>query len=167
MPFHYWHPEKQCSTHIPAALIMFKWSNCWHSCTSTPPTISKACAWRYSTFLLLWFHFNISIVSFSITVAILFTLDINIFCIFNYICGFSNICCIWNSLLKQIIKVWRCAVRCIVIYFYSKTNEMHQFLKFILFCSSTLHVSDSLSVPHQESKTVHIPDAVCTVLDSW
>jgi hypothetical protein len=31
---------------------------------------------------------------------------------------------------------------CIVIYFYSKTNEMHQFLKFILFCSSTLHVSE-------------------------
>jgi hypothetical protein len=26
--------------------------------------------------------------------------------------------------------------------FYSKTNEMHQFLKSILFCSSTLHVSD-------------------------
>jgi hypothetical protein len=25
--------------------------------------------------------------------------------------------------------------------FFSKTNEMHQFLKFILFCSSTLHVS--------------------------
>jgi len=39
--------------------------------------------------------------------------------------------------------------------FYSKTNEMHHFLKFILFCSSTLHVSDGLSVHHQESKTVH------------
>ena len=25
-----------------------------------------------------------------------------------------------------------------MIYFYSKTKEMHQFLKFILFCSSTL-----------------------------
>jgi hypothetical protein len=35
---------------------------------------------------------------------------------------------------------------CIVIYFYSKTNEMHQFLRFILFGSSTLHVSGSLSV---------------------
>jgi len=35
-----------------------------------------------------------------------------------------------------------------VIYFYSKTNEMHLFLKFILFCSknNTLHVSDGLSV---------------------
>ena len=82
-----------------------------------------------------------------------------------------------------------------MIYFYSKTNEMHQFLKFILSCSSTLHVSDGLSVHHQESKTVHTasgtyqtdyfdcllafplassqqnlfdiyPDAVCTVLDS-
>jgi hypothetical protein len=45
--------------------------------------------------------------------------------------------------------------------FYSKTNEMHQFLKFILFCSSTLHVSDSLSVHHQESKTVHTASGVC------
>jgi len=32
---------------------------------------------------------------------------------------------------------------------------MHHFLKFILFCGSTLHVSDGLSVYHQESKTVH------------
>jgi len=75
------------------------------------------------------------------------------------------------------------------VSFYSKTNEMHQFLKSILFWSSTLHVSDGLSVHQQESKTVHtasgmchtgsgtaqsvaapvwhIPDAVCTVLDSW
>jgi len=37
--------------------------------------------------------------------------------------------------------------------FYNKTNEIHQFLKFILFCSSTLHVSDGLSLHHQESKT--------------
>jgi hypothetical protein len=35
-----------------------------------------------------------------------------------------------------------------LLYFYSKTNEMHQFLKFILFCRSTLHVSDGLSVHH-------------------
>ena len=28
------------------------------------------------------------------------------------------------------------------------------------------HVLNGLSVHHQESKTVHIPDAVCTVLDS-
>ena len=50
---------------------------------------------------------------------------------------------------------------CIVIYFYSKTNEMHQFLKFILFCSSTLHVSEGLSVHHQVSKTVHTASSVC------
>jgi hypothetical protein len=91
---------------------------------------------------------------------------------------------------------------CIVVYFYSKTNEMHQVFKFISFCSSTLQVSDGLSVHHQESKTVHtasgicqtdsadcllagtrfylvpaskqsvesvwlIPDALCTILDSW
>jgi hypothetical protein len=50
---------------------------------------------------------------------------------------------------------------CIVMYFYSKTNKMHQFLKFILFCSSTLHVSDRLSVHHQESKTVHTASDIC------
>jgi hypothetical protein len=32
---------------------------------------------------------------------------------------------------------------------------MHQFFRFILLCSSTLHVSDGLSVHHQESKSVH------------
>ena len=50
---------------------------------------------------------------------------------------------------------------CIVIYFYSKPNEMHLFLKFILFCSSTVHVSDGISVHHQESKTVHTASGVC------
>jgi hypothetical protein len=50
---------------------------------------------------------------------------------------------------------------CIVIRFYSKTNEIHHFLKFILFCSSTRHVSDGLSVHHQESKTVHTASGVC------
>jgi hypothetical protein len=32
---------------------------------------------------------------------------------------------------------------------------MHQFLKFILFWNNTLHVSDGLSIRHQEFKTVH------------
>ena len=50
---------------------------------------------------------------------------------------------------------------CIVIYFYSKTNEMHQFLKFILLCSSILHVSDGLSIHHQESKTVQTASGIC------
>jgi len=38
---------------------------------------------------------------------------------------------------------------------------MHQFLKFILFWNSTLHVSDGLSVPHQEFKTVHTVTGIC------
>jgi len=50
---------------------------------------------------------------------------------------------------------------CIVIYFYSKINKMQQFFKFILFCSSTLHVSDDPSVHHQESKTVHTTSGIC------
>jgi len=42
---------------------------------------------------------------------------------------------------------------------------MHQVLKFILFWNNTLHVSDRLSVHHQEFKTVHIPVAVRTVMN--
>jgi len=38
---------------------------------------------------------------------------------------------------------------------------MHQFLKFILFWNNTVHVSDGLSVHHQESKTVHTASGLC------
>jgi hypothetical protein len=38
---------------------------------------------------------------------------------------------------------------------------MHQFLKFILFCSSILHFSDGLSVHHQESTIVHTASGIC------
>jgi hypothetical protein len=38
---------------------------------------------------------------------------------------------------------------------------MHQIINFILFCSSTLHVSDGLSVHHQESKTIHTASGIC------
>jgi len=50
---------------------------------------------------------------------------------------------------------------CIVIYFYSKTNQMHQCIKLILFWNDTLHVSDRLSVHHQEFKTVHTATGIC------
>jgi hypothetical protein len=46
-------------------------------------------------------------------------------------------------------------------YFYSKTNKIHQVLKFISCCSTTLHVSESLSVHHQECKTVHTASGSC------
>ena len=36
---------------------------------------------------------------------------------------------------------------------------MNQCIRFISFCNDTLHVSDGLSVHHQESKTAHT--AVC------
>jgi len=45
---------------------------------------------------------------------------------------------------------------CYSLYFYSKTNIMHQYIKFILFWNDTLHVSDGLSVHHQEFKPVII-----------
>jgi len=46
-------------------------------------------------------------------------------------------------------------------YFYSKTNKMHQRIKFILFWNDTLHVSDGLSVHHQEFKIVHRATGIC------
>jgi hypothetical protein len=60
---------------------------------------------------------------------------------------------------KSACDVYR-AVLCDICY-YSKTNKMQQFLRFILFCSSTLYVSDSLSVHHQESRTVHTASGIC------
>ena len=50
---------------------------------------------------------------------------------------------------------------CIVIYFYSKTNQMHQSITFILFWNDTLHVSEGLAVYHQEFKTVHTATGMC------
>jgi len=50
---------------------------------------------------------------------------------------------------------------CKVDHFYGKTYEMHKFLRFILSCSSTLHVSVGPSVHHQESKTVHTTSGIC------
>ena len=41
-----------------------------------------------------------------------------------------------------------------VFFFYGKYKKMHQCLKFILFWNDTLHVSDGLSVHHQEFKTL-------------
>jgi len=45
--------------------------------------------------------------------------------------------------------------------FYSKINQMHLLLEFILFWNKTLHVSDGFSVHHQESKTVHTATGLC------
>ena len=38
---------------------------------------------------------------------------------------------------------------------------MHQCIKFILFSNDTLHVSDGLSVHHQDFKTVHTATGLC------
>ena len=38
---------------------------------------------------------------------------------------------------------------------------MHQCIEFILFWNDTLHVSDGLSVHHQEFKTVHTATGIC------
>jgi len=38
---------------------------------------------------------------------------------------------------------------------------MHECIKFIVFWNDTLHVSDGLSVHHQEFKTVHTATGIC------
>ena len=38
---------------------------------------------------------------------------------------------------------------------------MHQCIKFILFWNDTVHISDSLSVHHQQFKTVHTATGIC------
>jgi len=38
---------------------------------------------------------------------------------------------------------------------------MHQCIKSILFWNDTLHVSDGLSIHHQEFETVHIATGIC------
>ena len=45
-----------------------------------------------------------------------------------------------------------------MIYSYNKTNEI---ISQIYFRNRTLHVSDSLSVHHQESSTVHTAIGIC------
>ena len=47
---------------------------------------------------------------------------------------------------------------CIVIYFYSKTNLMHYISSLL---NVVLHVSDGLSVHHQESKIAHTASVIC------
>ena len=50
---------------------------------------------------------------------------------------------------------------CTVIYFCSKTNQVRQCIKFILFWHDTLRVSDGLPVHHQQFKTVHTATGIC------
>jgi len=45
--------------------------------------------------------------------------------------------------------------------FYSKTNQMHQCIKFILFWNDILRVSDIVPIHHQELKTVHTATGIC------
>jgi len=71
-----------------------------------------------------------------------------------------------NCVILCIVCVYMCtvllppgvnpiAVNKYLSYFYSKTNKVHQCIKFILFWNDTLCVWDYLSVHHQEFKTVH------------
>jgi hypothetical protein len=44
---------------------------------------------------------------------------------------------------------------------FSKTNEMHLFLKLFILVKNTLHVWEGLSVHHQELKTAHTAKGLC------
>jgi hypothetical protein len=50
---------------------------------------------------------------------------------------------------------------CIVIYFYSKINQMHNISNLFYYGNNTLHVLDGLAVHQQESKTVHTASGIC------
>jgi len=50
---------------------------------------------------------------------------------------------------------------CIVIYFYSKTKQMHSISN--LFWNNPLYVSDDLSGHRQESKTVYTASGICYI----
>jgi hypothetical protein len=52
---------------------------------------------------------------------------------------------------------------CIVIYFYSKTNQVHN-ISILFYFYLYLHVACWQAATES---VWHIPDAVCTVLDSW
>jgi len=46
------------------------------------------------------------------------------------------------------------------IFFYIKSNQMHNISNLFYFWNNTLRVSDSLSIHHQESKTVHTASGI-------
>jgi len=48
----------------------------------------------------------------------------------------------------------------LTLYFYSKTNQMHNISNLFYFGNNTLHVSDGLSVHLQESKTLHTASGI-------
>ena len=78
----------------------------------------------------------------------------------------SNACCCMYSLALLMTEGPKRKYYGRGIYLYSKTNQMHQCVKFILFWNNTLHVSDCLSVHHQELKTVHTATSICQT-DMW
>jgi len=53
------------------------------------------------------------------------------------------------------------------VFYYPHFPSSHTHIMGMTQFLDTLHVSDGLSVHHHESETVHIHDAVCTVLNSW
>ena len=54
----------------------------------------------------------------------------------------------------------------LAICFCTNTNSMHQYVSNLFYFGITLHVSDVLSVHHQEFKTLHTATGICCLLAS-
>ena len=71
----------------------------------------------------------------------------------------------WQTALQCVLLKISSKFRIFVIpllgHFYSETNTMHHGIKCILFWNDTLHVSDGLSIHHQQFKSVHTATGIC------
>jgi len=76
----------------------------------------------------------------------------------------SLLLCLFQFLYSILVRKWPEILTfigpCIVIYFYIKTNQMHNISNLFYF-GTKLHVSDGLSVHHQESMTIHTASGIC------
>jgi hypothetical protein len=86
--------------------------------------------------------------------------DITLRPLWMTVSAFSHISIVKSRCCKTVMLNLTFIGPCIVIYSYNKTNEMPQFLKFI-FGNKTLHVSDRISVHHQETSTVYTAICIC------
>ena len=120
-----WRPES-----LPAAAISMLWEVC------IVKVSCGACSWGIHNWMLI-----VLIVECTVSISY----DRN------------EVCCTQPVLVSGQWQRTSCYLTfvgpCNVIYFYNKTNQMHNISNLFYF-GTTLHVSHGLSVHHQESKTV-------------
>ena len=66
-------------------------------------------------------------------------------------------CCRQSSCVSNFYRTFKVFIWLSLV----KTNKLHQCIEFILFWNDILHVSEGLSVHHQEFKTVHTATGIC------